>query len=656
MPPATNHGLRTGTWSFRDEKGRLVLEGDYEAGHPIGKWKRISYTEEQRRTRSGRTSTQVRKTTRVIEYEFVREETPDSDVVWEGSRSSASRREGLWRALRPDGSPMLTVHYPIPIAEESSEVRFHQPDGTEVPGMLHFLDDHPEGRPALHSCDLAALPRPPESPLRAEVQRVLKGGQEGASALNALRSDPLGTLDASVALMLEALATSPHPMEEVRKIHEEVLAGVLGRLEPWPEGRPEAVADLVGRWSALRELAHVIPEYRDWFLQPTVRKWSLLVLPGSIPYPMRDSDARREGLVFGSKPDDEESARHRRYIENVDRALRWLADAQNPDGSWGTIPGDASEDDLLGATAMAVLAFHGNDVLPQLCASDGYQRKAVSKGCIWLLRHLNDPGPTSSSGPDFSEILGRPEGVWQLAKGLEALAETVFFQKDGARLDPAVLQPATSALIARQLADGSWPARQGSNDTDTASTLEAVWALGLCLDTADENTDTTALRAAMERALDWIRGHVSPPPGSWPTSGEAVWRSREQDLLGARALFVLVMCNYRTLDPTPRQLLDRDTLTAWAHWSSRQTFPEELTRPEAPERMARLFALARLLGGRTYHEWAPLQEELLATNADSSELPWAIPSGDETSQLRNVLTLIFAAEERWRYATVMLRF
>lgn len=206
----------------------------------------------------------------------------------------------------------------------------------------------------------------------------------------------------------------------------------------------------------------------------------------------------------GAAPDAEAQA-------TLDRSVRFLQEAQNPDGGFGARAGDPSDPDF---SAWAAYALAAAGINPQDQARPG--------------------------GADvFSYLTGHTDGLVETTDidrgALVALAAGTPPDRFGS-VDPV------AAILARQLPDGSFPQQAGGRAGWVNATVWSIFPLSVLND--------PAANAAARRAGEWLL-RQQRPDGSWgatlPTS------LSESDMTGA-AIQALVAAGLGEGEPVARAL------------------------------------------------------------------------------------------------------
>jgi hypothetical protein len=151
----------------------------------------------------------------------------------------------------------------------------------------------------------------------------------------------------------------------------------------------------------------------------------------------------------------------------VRSALAWIARQQQQDGSWslkGPYADGASSENLSAATAMALLAFQGNNNTHLT----GEYKSHVSKGIKFLIKHQDEDGNFFTAG-------GRRD-QWLYTQGqcTIAICELYAMSRDEALREPA--ERAVQFCLKAQHSLGGWRYAPGS-DSDTSVTGWMMMAL-----------------------------------------------------------------------------------------------------------------------------------------------------------------------------------
>ena len=161
--------------------------------------------------------------------------------------------------------------------------------------------------------------------------------------------------------------------------------------------------------------------------------------------------------------------------EAVDKALKWLADQQAGDGSWGNSA----------ITSFAILAFMSSGNVP----NQGLYGKEVSKGVRYLLACARE-----SDG----YIVG-PRGGNMYCHGMATLALTQVFGMTGDEDVKKVLKRAVDLIIRTQNPEGGWRYDPSPTGADISVTIMQVMALRGAKDSGLQVPDKT-----MDNAVEYI--------------------------------------------------------------------------------------------------------------------------------------------------------
>jgi prenyltransferase beta subunit len=141
---------------------------------------------------------------------------------------------------------------------------------------------------------------------------------------------------------------------------------------------------------------------------------------------------------------------------SVEKALKWLKDQQNADGSWGSTTKTAM-------TSFAVLAFMANGHVP----NQGNYGPEVSKGIRYLV---------SCSRESDGYLLG-PSGGNMYCHGMATLALTQAFGMTGDEDVKKVLKKAVELIVKSQNHEGGWRYDPSPTGADISVTIMQVMAL-----------------------------------------------------------------------------------------------------------------------------------------------------------------------------------
>ncbi len=175
-----------------------------------------------------------------------------------------------------------------------------------------------------------------------------------------------------------------------------------------------------------------------------------------------------------------------------ERALRWLASKQNPDGSWS----DGAYVHNTAITSFALLAFISQGHLP----NQGLYGPEVAKGARFLL---------ASSRPQDGYLVGARGGnMYCHAMATLALAELYGSTGDDA-IRP-VLKKAVELIVRCQNAQGGWRYNPVPADADISVTIMTVMALRAAKNGGLHVPDNT-----MKKAIDYIESCYNPKVGAF---------------------------------------------------------------------------------------------------------------------------------------------
>lgn len=179
-----------------------------------------------------------------------------------------------------------------------------------------------------------------------------------------------------------------------------------------------------------------------------------------------------------------------------ERAIRWLVDHQDADGSWNAARWGGSPKFQVALTALSALALF--ESLP----ADDPRLASAARACVWLAGQQSNDG---TFGPVFQ---GTP---YNHAMATMAVLHAHRISPDAAK--KATLDRAISAISRRQFADGAWgynalPFRGDHSITE--------WNLA-ALDQATRD-GWTGLEVRADRARQWMRNRPRSPQAEPPDS------------------------------------------------------------------------------------------------------------------------------------------
>ena len=179
----------------------------------------------------------------------------------------------------------------------------------------------------------------------------------------------------------------------------------------------------------------------------------------------------------------------------VDRALRFLTDEQNGNGSWGS-------GQKISTTAVALLAYLGNGETPQ----SKLHGVAITNGIRYLIETAK-----SSHGKLGKKVKGRFEPRWPVDHCLaaQALAESHYVCTEYKIQMPDLYMTSGIAIqwiIDNQHLDGGW-AHGFAEDLPRKSHLEATIPAALALWLANQSDiETRNMEESLDRALGYLSG------------------------------------------------------------------------------------------------------------------------------------------------------
>jgi len=229
----------------------------------------------------------------------------------------------------------------------------------------------------------------------------------------------------------------------------------------------------------------------------------------------------------GAKASTAELLTERHLIERVttgiDRSLAYLADQQQPDGSW---------DGNNAPNALALLAFMGRGHVP----GRGPYRDVLEKGKRFILRTQNSAGlfvpkRPAGSGPMYQH-------------GLATLAMAEMYGMDP---DPELedkLRKAVNLIVKCQSKAGGWRYQPNPSQQDLSASVMQIVALR-----AANNAEIPVPQSTIDRAVKYVKSMADPKGGYGYTSPS---RKTQTSAAGVVSLQLLGYHN----DPTIPKALD----------------------------------------------------------------------------------------------------
>lgn len=181
------------------------------------------------------------------------------------------------------------------------------------------------------------------------------------------------------------------------------------------------------------------------------------------------------------------------------KALQWLAEKQNADGSWG----ESRYPHNTAITGFALLAFMSQGHVP----GQGLHGPEVAKGCRFLL---------ASSRESDGYLVGARGGN-MYCHGMATLALSQLWGMTGDEEIKPVLKKAITLIVGCQSREGGWRYQPNENGADISVTIMQVMALR-----AAKNAGLHVPDATLRKALDYIKRCEDPRTGGYnyqPNSG-----------------------------------------------------------------------------------------------------------------------------------------
>jgi squalene cyclase len=180
------------------------------------------------------------------------------------------------------------------------------------------------------------------------------------------------------------------------------------------------------------------------------------------------------------------------------KALQWLAEKQNSDGSWG----EARYPHNTAITAFALLGFMSQGHVP----GQGLYGPEVAKGCRFLL----------ASARESDGYLVGARGGNMYCHGMATLALSQLWGMTGDEEIKPVLKKAIGLIVGCQSREGGWRYQPNENGADISVTIMQVMALRAAKNAGLHVPDDTLKKAIdyIKRCEDARTGGFNYQPGS----------------------------------------------------------------------------------------------------------------------------------------------
>lgn len=178
------------------------------------------------------------------------------------------------------------------------------------------------------------------------------------------------------------------------------------------------------------------------------------------------------------------------------KALQWLAEKQNADGSWS----DGRYQHNTAITAFALLAFMSQGHVP----GEGLYGPEVAKGCRFLL------ASATAAGREHDGYLVGARGGNMYCHGMATLALSQLWGMTGDEEVKPVLKAAVKLIIGCQSKEGGWRYQPREDGADISVTIMQVMALRAAKNAGMHVPDDT-----LKKALDYIKRCEEPRSGGF---------------------------------------------------------------------------------------------------------------------------------------------
>jgi hypothetical protein len=288
--------------------------------------------------------------------------------------------------------------------------------------------------------------------------------------------------------------------------------------------------------------------------------------------------------------------------DGIDRGLRYLADSQADDGSWG----GGRYGRHVGITAMACMAFLADGHTP----GRGPYGEHVQRGLDFILNHVTESdliAAETSHGPMYGHgfatlLLGEVYGMTGEARVREALLKAV-------RL-----------IINTQNHEGGWRYHPVPFEADISVTICQVMALR-----SARNAGIAVPRETIDRAVQYVRNCQNPADGGFRYMLGAGGSAYPRSAAGVATLFYAGVYEGDAVQRGLRYVLDesanadRSGHYYYGHYYAAQAMYQA--------------------GGEYWAQWFPTtRDELLDNQRDNGS--WTSGHGDDYATATALLTLL----------------
>ncbi|QDV90339.1 Prenyltransferase and squalene oxidase repeat protein [Phycisphaerae bacterium RAS2] len=193
--------------------------------------------------------------------------------------------------------------------------------------------------------------------------------------------------------------------------------------------------------------------------------------------------AKRDGRV--DRPTPEQSAA-------IERGLKWLAEQQKPDGSFGS---GSQYGRHVGITSLACLAFMSEGSMPER----GRYSKNVDLGLEFVLKACSDQSGLIAAETSYGPMYGHGFATLFLAEAYGMSHRGDLREK---------LQKAVALIVRTQNDQGGWRYHPVKADADISVTICQVMALR-----AARNAGITVPKEVIDKSIKYVRESQNPDGG-----------------------------------------------------------------------------------------------------------------------------------------------
>ncbi len=381
-------------------------------------------------------------------------------------------------------------------------------------------------------------------------------------------------------IVFDTRETTSEVEAEIMEIQEVDLDEILEEIEPEFEP-PDVDVDI--EMPDMDVDVDMEPDPQDFAQdQPDVDFAALDVMQVDSPLTMqglfsgRDSAGRAELLNrYGGRWGEATAAA-------VVKALQWLKDNQQEDGSWRTaMTGQSDLNHRIGITGLGLLAFLAHGETP---GSEEYGR-TVEAAIRYLVENQNDEG-------EFIDPGIKPEGAYSHAIATYAIAEAFALSRIPRLRDP--MERGVEAILQGRNSPGMWGYGYDSISNEPINTSVSVWQLQALKAAELAGAANPDLQSVTEEALEVLLGRQAEDGEFFYRGVERVQDVRRPDH-GLTAAAVLTFQLYGLANTSQARTGMNVLRDARVEWNRPEQWP-----------MSRWYYVTQVKfqqGGSTWEDW-----------------------------------------------------